>query len=103
MLKAPAQATPFIRVFKLSSGEEIVARVIEVSDREFVVEKPLTPVATERGTTFVPYTVLGKKDGRFNLNRDVIVFDVEPMSEVESHYETLISGIAVPAKGSIIV
>ena len=97
------QKTPYIRVFKLSTGEEIIARVISEDEKEFSIEKPLQMAMGQRGLQFAPFMMMVDPDKKLDLRKDKIVTDGPPLTEIESQYESITTGIALPQKSSIIV
>lgn len=102
MLQAPKQTQPYIRVFKLSTGEEVITRVTGEDDKEFVVDKPLQMAMGQRGLQFAPFMMMADPDKKLGLRKDKIVADGDPAKEIESQYESITTGIALPQKGSII-
>ena len=94
--------TPHTRVFKLSTGEEIIAKVTAITDTAFTIERPLQPMTTEAGVQLVPYMFLADPKKPMQLNKALVLMDTTPTEKLQATYESMISGIAVPAKPSII-
>ena len=94
--------TPHIRVFKLVTGEEIIAKVTATRDNTFEIEQPRQPMTTEAGVQLVPYMFMIDPKKPLSLNRDLVIMDSEPTEKVKATYESIITGIAVLAKPSII-
>lgn len=94
------KTVPYIAVFKLSSGEEFICKVVEETDSTYVVSNPLTLGQSAQGVQFMPIMMLADPDKNIEVPKPVIVGT--PQSNIESQYESLTSGIALPSKGSII-
>ena len=96
----PKQTIPYIAVLKLSSGEELVCKVIEEDAVSYTVSKPLTIGQTPKGVQFVPILMLADPDKNVKIPKPVICGI--PTAELESQYESVTTGIALPQKSSII-
>jgi hypothetical protein len=100
MLIQKPKELPYIAVFKLPSGEEFVCKVIEETSDSYLILKPLTIGQTAKGLQFMPILVLADPDKAVSIPKTVIRAEVA--SDVESQYESLTSGIALPKKSAII-
>ena len=96
------QNTPYIRVFKLVTSEEIIARVSEETESYYMIERPLQPVQSDKGIRLVPYFFMADLEKASRLNKALVMIDASPPKDIESLYESVISGIALPTKSSII-
>ncbi len=96
------QKTPYTRVFKLSSGEEIIAKVVEEALGNYVITNPLTMVMGQKGFQFAPFMFMIDASKRMSISKSLVMADAEPTVELESYYESVTSGIALPQKSSII-
>lgn len=94
------QNTPYISVFKLLSGEEFICKVIEETADSYHVLKPLTIGQSPQGVQFIPIMMLANHDKHVIIPKPVIVG--QPADEIESQYEIMTTGIALPKKSSII-
>lgn len=102
MLTQKQKETPYVHVFKLSTGEEIIANVIEETLTTFVVKNPLQMVMGSRGPQFAPFMMMADTGKPIPLSKAFIVTNVSPVAELEGQYESITSGIALPQKSSII-
>jgi len=93
---------PYIRVFKLVTGEEIITKVVGETDTEYEVEKPLQLSMGERGLQFAPISIMLDFEKSMAIEKANIVFQGPAGDKMENGYESSISGIALPTKGSII-
>lgn len=96
------QTTPYIRVFKLVTGEEIITKVLSEDEKVFTIEKPLQMGMTQRGFQFAPVAMMMDMDKLIDLSKEKIVMQGPPVKELENQYESAISGIALPQKSGII-
>ena len=94
------QTLPFIGVFKLGSGEEFIAKVIEETMMGFTIMKPLCMVPTEKGLQFAPLVMMGDIEAKVHLPKPVI--QTAAPAQLQEQYESAISPIIVPKKSAII-
>lgn len=102
MLKLPQRQTPYIHVFKLSTTEEIIAKVTEETIGNYTITQPLQMVMGPKGPQFAPFMMLVNPEKSMNLNKSLVLADAPPMPELENQYESITTGIALPQKNSII-
>jgi len=103
MLTQKQKDTPYIAIFKLSTGEEIIATVIEDTSDTYMVKSPLCMVATEKGFQFAPLLMMTDPSKPVPLNKALILVQAAtPAPELEGQYESLTTGISLPKKSSII-
>ena len=87
-----------IRVFKLISGEELIAQIFNHYDRHIELKKPASIVMqrTEQGVgvglaPYMPYAT-----GNIDLHRTAIASDAEPDTQLVNEYSRLFgSGIQI--------
>lgn len=99
MLKE-TKKTPYVAVFKIPAGEEFICKVIEETTDSYLVMKPLTIGQTQQGVQFVPIMMMANLEKNILIPKPVIVGT--PSEELESQYESITTGIALPKKSSII-
>lgn len=92
---------PYISVLKMPSGEEVICRVVEETTTHYVVSKPLTLGQTAQGVRFIPVLMMADPEKNVEIPKPLIVGT--PASEMESQYESITTGIAIPAKSGIIL
>lgn len=102
MLLPKENKIPYIRIFKLVTGEEIIARVANEDNDILYLEKPLQMVMGQRGLQFAPFMMMVDQDKKLNIRKDKIISDGPPAVEIEGQYESITTGIALPQKSSII-
>ena len=94
------QTLPYIGVFKLNSGEEFIGTVVEESMVSYTISKPRCLVQTDKGLQFAPLIMMADLEGTAVVPKPVIT--AAPNPGLLTQYESLISGIALPAKSGII-
>ncbi len=100
MLTQKQRELPYIAIFKLGSGEEFVCKVIAETMVSYTVSKPLTIGQTASGVQFVPILMLADPDKPVVIPKPVI--QGEAPATLESQYESITTGIALPKKSAII-
>ena len=91
-----------VEIVRLSTGEEIVAKVTENED-SYTLKSPAILIPAGRDQLafgqWLPYADIA--DG-IEINKKYVVFVVEPMTELANQYSSSFgSGIVVPEKGPI--
>jgi hypothetical protein len=102
MLLQKPKETPYISIFKFVTGEEIIAKVTKEEGNEISLSTPLQMVMSQRGAQFAPWMMMAGQDALVVVNRDKIVAQAIPSPELESQYESVTTGIALPQKSSIL-
>lgn len=87
-------------VFKLSNGDECVAKFIEQTDRDFVVTKPCTVIPGQKGIGLVQSLFTGRLDTNIRIKNEHIIMHAAVVAEVEKYYLETTSGIAL-ATGAV--
>jgi hypothetical protein len=101
MLTQKQKTTPYIGVFKLHTGEEMIATVTEETATELIIKNPLCMVPTANGMQFAPFLMMGESGKPVTISKPVLA-STSPPAELETQYESLTTGIALPKKSSII-
>jgi hypothetical protein len=63
-----------IVTIKITTGDEIIARLVEIKDNEYVISKPLALMATETGIGLAPFAFTISPDTKIPINRSTVVF-----------------------------
>lgn len=71
---------------KLSSGEEIIARLTEENDKAFVLSKPMMLAATQQGIGLAPFMFSVTPDTKVTLNRNLVITVAKTMKEMSDQY-----------------
>ena len=89
--------------FKLSSGEELIARVLEVQNEYLVINDPVSVAPGPQGLGLVPsmFTANPKAEVRLNINSISIWAKTD--DAIEAKYLEATTGIKLPEKKKLIL
>ena len=93
------EKTMNVKLFRLNSGEEIMARFTE-NDDTFTLKDPAVLIPMERGQIgIMPWLMYTKASSGLEIKKSFIAFSVEPVDELKEQYDaTLNKGIVAPSK-----
>ena len=80
---------------KLTTGEEIVARLEEESGSHYQLHKPMVLVAGQQGLGLAPFMFSVNPDSKFRINASVVTCILKTEKELASQYTQQTTGIAV--------
>ena len=80
-------------VFKITTGEELLARIDSVTDTELMLYRPCSLGMTQNGPSLNKWLVFADKDQPLMMLRSCIIAHATPDDEVRSHYESITSNI----------
>jgi len=95
-----------VKVIRLSTGEDVIAKVDINSGSNIKLDKPFVIIPQQMGPgkpvqlMMSLYNAFGKGD-KVEVARDKVVFMTEPKDEIKSSYEQNTSRILTPNKGLI--
>lgn len=78
---------------KLSSGEEIVARLEEETATKFVVKKPMVLIMQQEGMGLAPFMFSVNPEVKFNILTSSVACIAKTESEIAKQYTATTSGI----------
>lgn len=87
--------------FKLTTGEEIIAKIVSVSNTDVTLSKPHYLTQTPDGVAFAPALLMMSATADPVLNRSNIVMHFVPDTEFSSAYESAMSNIIAPKSAVI--
>ena len=87
-----------VMTFKLMSGEEIIAKVIEVTYNGYILENVLSTAPTQQGLQLVPTLFTTELDNVISVYSHAISMVSMPRSDVADAYRESTTGIKVPEK-----
>ena len=79
---------------KLTSGEEVVARLEEEKDSNFILHKPLMVTATQQGLGLAPFMFTIGPDAKVKIDHTKVVCLVKTQDEMSKQYIQSTTGIA---------
>lgn len=80
---------------KLSSGEEIVARLEEETDEKVKISKPMTLTATQEGFGLAPFMFTINPEHNLFLNKELVLCVVKTEDNMASQYLQNTTGLSV--------
>lgn len=81
--------------FKLSSGEEIVARLENENDKNYTLKKPMVLIAGQEGLGLAPFMFSVNPKGKFVLNSSAVSCVAKTEEEIGKQYTKQTTGIAL--------
>lgn len=78
---------------KLSSGEEIVARLEDEDSKSFTVRKPMVLIANEKGLGLAPFMFSVSPEAKFVLQTTSVSCVAKTETEIAKQYTAQTSGI----------
>jgi len=91
-----------IIAFKLSTGEEALARLIEETDTDFVISKPMTLIPQGQGLAMNQSIFsVDVKTENIRLNKNTVVMHGRARKEIRNDYIQGTSGIQTASAGSV--
>jgi hypothetical protein len=79
--------------FKLSSGEEIIGRLEDETEKTFTVRKPMVLIAQQQGLGLAPFMFSVSPDGKFVLQATSVSCVAKTEAEIGKQYTSQTSGI----------
>lgn len=85
-----------VKLIRLVSGEEIIAKVIQEDKGGFQIEKPAILLPAGQGRlALVPWLPYGESDSMF-LPEKIVAFNILPKKDLANEYANATSGLVVP-------
>jgi len=98
-----------VACFKLSNGDEIIARITDINEKMVSVSKPMlmvlsqNPRTGEPGIQMAPFWIMGgDPESKYPIVRDHVVCMVKANSEALKGYTAHTSSLAIPGSGLIV-
>ena len=87
-----------VYTFKLNSGEELIAKVLQAGGDFIIIEEPVSIAPTQQGMQMIPSIFTADPKGEFRLNTTSIAIYAETDDSVRMKYLEATTGIKVPDK-----
>ena len=91
-----------VYTFKLNSGEELIAKVIQAGGEFILIEEPVSIAPTREGMQMIPSVFTANPKGEFKLNTNNISLYAETDDSIKMKYLEATTGITVPDKKIIL-
>lgn len=101
MLIQKGYAEGDIVCFKIVTGDEIIAKIVEETANGFVVSRPCTVIANNQGLGLMQALVSADINNNVTLKSEHIIMHGPVITDIENHYIRTTTGIQ-PAKSGII-
>ena len=87
-----------VYTFKLNSGEELIAKVIQSGGEFIQIEEPVSIAPSQQGMQMIPSIFTADPKGEFRLNSNSVVMYAETDDNIKDKYLEATTGIKVPSK-----
>ena len=87
-----------VYTFKLNSGEELIAKVIQAGSEFIQIEEPVSIAPSQQGMQMIPSIFTANPKGDFKLNTTSVAMYAETDDNIKDKYLEATTGIKVPSK-----
>jgi hypothetical protein len=92
-----------IYTFKLNSGEELIAKVVEIlSDAKVIITEPVSIAPSQQGMQMIPSIFTGDPGANVTLNTNSITLYSDTEESIKDKYIEATTGIKLPDKKIIL-
>jgi len=92
-----------VYTFKLTNADEIVGKVVDITDATYIVAQPLSAVPTEKGLQLIYTVFTGDPNENATINKTAVAMICQTRAEVGDHYLEATTGLKPVRKTSIIM
>jgi len=101
MLISKGYSAGDIVCFKITNGDEIVAKIVEATDTGFVINRPCTVIPSQQGLGLMQSLISADINNNVTLKLEHVIMHSPVITDIENHYIRTTTGIQ-PAKSGII-
>ena len=92
-----------VKLIRISTGEELVAEIVEENDESITVRNGLVCVPQQQSVGFIPWaSVVDKMEPEITVGRQFIVYIAAVDPTVKNKYSEMFGGITTPEKKLIL-
>jgi len=92
-----------VKLLRISTGEEVVAEVVEETDETITVKNGLVCVPQAQSVGFIPWaTVVDKLEPEITVSKKFIVYIAALDPTVKNKYSEMFGGVTTPDKKLIL-
>jgi hypothetical protein len=91
-----------VYTFKLNSGEELIAKVIQSGGDFIEIEEPVSIAPMQQGMQMIPSVFTAEPKGEFRLNTNNVTMYAETEDSIKMKYIEATTGIKIPDKKLIL-
>ena len=88
--------------FKLVTGDEVIAKIVEARSNEFLVNRPCTVIPSPQGLGLMQSLISADINTDITLKSEHILMHGPVINDIENHYIRTTTGIQPVSKGGII-
>lgn len=92
-----------IVTFKLSNGDEVVARFDGEDEKNYIVEKPVVVIPSPQGIGLMQALFTGNVEKKISISKSHVMMHSTTVDKMCDHYIQTTTGIQPVTKGSVIV
>lgn len=92
-----------VYTFKLTNADEVVGKVVGITEDSYQVAQPLSAIPTEKGIQLLYTVFTGDPKETATINKSAIAMICSTREEVGDHYLEATTGIKSVRKPSIIM
>ena len=90
-----------VKLIRLTSGEEVIAKVVEETNGTFQVNKPAIILPAGQGRlALVPWMPYAETDTMV-IPEKVVAFSIDPKIDLVNEYTSMTTGLVVPDKKAV--
>lgn len=89
--------------FKLITGDEIVARIVDAGPQGFEVAKPCTVMPSSQGMGLIQSLFTADADVNVVLQKEHVIMHAPAIDAMQKHYIKTTTGIEPVTRGSIVL
>ena len=87
-----------VYTFKLNSGEEMIAKVLEIGQTNIIITEPVSIAPSQQGMQMIPSMFTAEQRGNVTLNTSAIAFYANTDDNIKDKYIEATTGIKLPDK-----
>jgi len=91
-----------VYTFKLTNADEIVGKIVDITDESYIVAQPLSAVPTEKGIQLIFTVFTGDPKENATINKTAVAMICQTREEVGDHYLEATTGLK-PVRNSKIL
>jgi len=92
-----------VYTLKLTNADEVVCKVVDITDDAYVVAQPLSAVPTEKGIQLVFTIFTANPKENITINKTAVAMICQTAEQVCDHYLEATTGIKPVRKSSILM
>jgi hypothetical protein len=89
--------------FKLVNGDEIVARVVQDTNEDFVIARPCTVMPSAKGIGLIQSLFTAEDNKNVHISRSHVMMHAPTIKEMRDHYIQTTTGIQTVSSPGLIV